>query len=118
MSNSHDLRFWLRAAFGAVRRALAEVRFGFLVVFLLAAVFVLAARAVAVFGFVFGFVLDRFFVVEAFFFGVADAGFAFRCGPVVRFLAAPIAAPESAPITVPTTGAPRAVPATAPAISP
>jgi hypothetical protein len=89
-----------------------------LVVVLLDAVFLVAVRAVAVFDFV---VLDRFFVVEAFFFDffdVVDFGFAFRCGRGVRFLAAPIAAPESAPITVPTTGAPRAVPATAPATAP
>jgi hypothetical protein len=85
-----------------------------LVVVLLDAVF-LVVRAVAVFDFV---VLDRFFVVEAFFFDVVDFGFAFRCDRGVRFLAAPIAAPESAPITVPTTGAPRAVPATAPATAP
>jgi hypothetical protein len=111
----HDRRFWLPPAFGAVRRALAEVRFRFLVIVLLAAVFVAVARAGIVFGFVF---LDRFFVVEALFFGVTDAGFTFGCDPVVRFLAAPIAAPESAPITVPTTGAPRAVPATAPATAP
>ena len=120
-SLSHDLRFWLRPALVAVRRDLAEVRFGLLVVALLGAVFVVAARAVVLFGFVF---LDDFFVVEtffveAFFFGAADAGFAFRRGDfVVRFLAAPIAAPESAPITVPTTGTPRAVPATAPATAP
>ena len=105
----------------AVRRDLAEVRFGFLVVALLGAVFVVAARAVVLFGFAF---LDDFFVVEtffveAFFFGDTDAGFAFRrCDFVVRFLAALIAAPESAPITVPTTGTPRAVPATAPATAP
>ena len=58
---------------------------------------------------------DRFLVAELFFFGDADADFAFR---VVRFLAAPIAAPVSAPIAVPTTGAPTAVPATAPATAP
>jgi hypothetical protein len=97
------------------------VRFGFLVVALFGAVFVVAARAAVLFGFAF---LDDFFVVEtffaeAFFFGAADAGFTFRrCDLVVRFLAAPIAAPESAPITVPTTGTPRAVPARAPATAP
>jgi hypothetical protein len=76
----------------------------------LAAVFLEALRALvdAAFGFV-----DCFFVVELFFFGVAEAAFAFRVA-----LDAPIAAPESAPITVPTTGTPSAVPATAPATAP
>jgi hypothetical protein len=55
-------------------------------------------RALAVFALG---VVDCFFAFELFFFGDADAAFAFR---VVRFLAAPIAAPERAPITVPTTG--------------
>jgi hypothetical protein len=94
----------------AVRRDLVELRFGFL-----ATVFLVSVRTRVVFAFVFA---ERFFVVEVFFFGGADARFAFRVVPVVRFLAAPIAAPDSAPITVPTTGTPRAVPATAPATAP
>ena len=53
-----------------------------------------------------------------FFFGNADAGFAFRFAAVGCFLAAPIAAPERAPITVPMTGRPTTVPATAPATAP
>jgi hypothetical protein len=97
----------------AVRRAavvLRTFRIGFL-----AAVFLLALRALVVLDFVF---VDRFLIVELFFFGNADADFAFRFVLVVRFLAAPIAAPESAPIAVPRTGTPRAVPATAPATAP
>ena len=81
--------------------------------------FLAPTAALGVFRFVF---VDCFFafdgLIDAFFFGGVDAGFAFRFDPVVRFLAAPIAAPESAPITVPTTGRPRAVPATAPATAP
>jgi hypothetical protein len=92
--------------------ARAAFRGGFLAaafaVFLVAGFFE-AFRALEVTAFAF---VDRFLVVELFFFG---AVFAFR---VVRFLAAPIAAPESAPITVPTTGTPSAVPATAPATAP
>ena len=105
--------FRLPPALAAVWRDLAEARVGFLVVLL--GVFLVAARAVVVFGFVFR---VRFFVGEIFFFVVPDAGLALCCGFVARFLAAPIAAPESAPITVPTTGTPRAVPATAPATAP
>ena len=88
--------------------------------------FLAPAAVLAVFRFVVGFfAADAFF--DAFFFGDADAGFAFRFADagfaflfaaVFRFLAAPIAAPESAPITVPTTGTPKAVPATAPATAP
>jgi hypothetical protein len=102
-----------RPAFFADRRvaeALRALRVGFAV-----AIFLEALRALFVL--VFGFV-DRFFVVELFFFGDADAAFAFRVALVVRFLAAPIAAPERAPIAVPTTGMPSAVPATAPATAP
>ena len=58
------------------------------------------------------------FAAFLFFFGNADAGFAFRFAAVGRFLAAPIAAPERAPITVPMTGIPTTVPATAPATAP
>ena len=89
---------------------LAALRSGFLAP---AAVFVVFRFVVFVDGF---FAADAFF--DAFFFGDADAGFAFRFAAVFRFLAAPIAAPESAPITVPTTGTPKAVPATAPATAP
>jgi hypothetical protein len=100
------LRDDLRLALVAVRRA-AEAPRAFRIGFL-AAVFLVALRELVDAAFV-----DRFLVVELFFFG--DAAFAFR---VVRFLAAPIAAPESAPITVPTTGVPSAVPATAPTAAP
>ena len=95
------------------------MRFGFLVVALFGATFVVAARAVVLFGFAFDFFVVETFLEEACIFGAAVAGFAFRrCDSVVRFLTVPIAAPESAPITVPTTGTPRAVPATAPATAP
>ena len=98
---------------------LAALRSGFLAP---AAVFVVFRFVVFVDGF---FAADALF--DAFFFGdadagfafrLADAGFAFRFAAVFRFLAAPIAAPESAPITVPTSGTPKAVPATAPATAP
>ena len=104
-----ELRGDRRLPLVALRRAV-EVAWAFRLGFL-AAVFLVALRAVAGFVFV---LVDRL-VVELFFFGAA-ADFAFRVG--VRFLAAPIAAPESAPITVPTTGTPSAVPATAPAAAP
>ena len=76
----HELRFRLRPALGAVWRDLADARFRFLVVFL--GVFLVAARAVVVFGFVFR---VRFFVGEIFFFVVPDAGLALRCGFVLAF---------------------------------
>jgi hypothetical protein len=106
-----ELRGDRRLPLVALRRAV-EVAWAFRLGFL-AAVFLVALRAVAGFVFV---LVDRL-VVELFFFGAA-ADFAFRVGVLARFLAAPIAAPESAPITVPTTGTPSAVPATAPAAAP
>jgi hypothetical protein len=103
----HHALLWLRRALGAVRRDLAEVRYGVLVVALFGATFVVAARAVVLFGFAFDFFVVETFLEEACIFGAAVAGFAFRrCDSVVRFLTVPIAAPESAPITVPTTGTP------------
>jgi hypothetical protein len=64
--------------------------------------FLVPAAVLLVFRFVVGFLAaDAFF--DAFFFGDADAGFAFRFAAALLFLAAPIAAPDSAPITVPTT---------------
>ncbi|MGB6440325.1 MAG: hypothetical protein WBE89_13555 [Methyloceanibacter sp.] len=104
----------LRPGFLAVPRgfdARPAFRTGFL-----AAVFLVALRALAVFALGFG---DCFFAFELFFFGDAGAAFALRRVALgVRFFAAPIAAPESAPITVPTTGTPKAVPAIAPATAP
>jgi hypothetical protein len=117
-----ELRATLFPFLDAVERDVAEVplllRVGFLAA--LRVGFLAPAAALIVFRFVV--FVDDFFAAEAcfddFFFGDADAGFTFRFGPLVRFLAAPMAAPESAPITVPTTGTPRAVPATAPATAP